>query len=65
MVAATWALPDGSTQSQFGWTTAGGSARFETTGPRGTFRLDVTGITKSLYTFNPRKSVLTGSVTVP
>lgn len=65
MVAATWTLPGGSTQDHYGWTNAKGQAAFDTAGPPGTYRLDVIGIVKSLYTFNPKKSVLTGTVTVP
>jgi len=65
MVAGTWIRPDGSTEGHFAWTNGKGSARFEAAGPTGTWRLDVVNIVKSLYTFNPKKSVLSGSVTVP
>jgi len=65
MVSATWSLPDGSTRDQVSWTNAKGRAAFDTSGTPGSYRLDVSGIVKSLYTFNPSKSVLTGSVTVP
>ena len=65
MVVATWTEPDGSTHDQFSWTNTKGSAAFDTTGPQGNYRLDVVSIIKSLYTFNPKKSVLSGSVDVP
>jgi probable HAF family extracellular repeat protein len=65
MVTVTWAHPDGSTHDQYAWTSAKGSARLDTSGPQGTYELDVISIIKSLYTFNPKKSELTGSVTVP
>jgi probable HAF family extracellular repeat protein len=65
MVAATWTHPDGHTEDHVGWTNDKGKATFSTTGPAGTWRLEVVNIVKSLYTFNPKKSVLSGSVTVP
>jgi probable HAF family extracellular repeat protein len=65
MVVGAWTWPDGRTDHHYAFTNAKGQARFEATGPAGTYRLDVTNIVKSLYTFNPKKSVLSGSVTVP
>jgi hypothetical protein len=65
MVGVTWTLPDGTPQDQFTWTNAKGLAPINTTGPAGTYQVTVTSIYKSLYTFNPKKSVLTGTVSVP
>jgi probable HAF family extracellular repeat protein len=65
MVSITWTLPGGGTHDQFAWTNAQGFAKFSDTGPQGKWRLDVTGIVKSLYTFNPKKSVLTKTILVP
>ena len=65
MVGVTWTLPDGSPQDQFSWTNAKGLAPINATGPAGTYQATVTSLYKSLYTFNPKKSVLTGKVSVP
>jgi hypothetical protein len=65
MVTVTWTLPDGTPHNQFAWTNAKGLAAIDTAGPAGTYQAEVIGIYKSLYTFNPKKSVLTASVTVP
>jgi hypothetical protein len=56
---------DGGTDNHYAFTNGRGQARFETTGPAGTYRLQVVNIEKSLYTFNPKKSRLKGRVTVP
>lgn len=65
MVSAAWTLPDGSVHDRIAWTGAKGRASFDTTGTPGTYRLQVSAITKSLYTFNPARSTLAGTVTVP
>jgi probable HAF family extracellular repeat protein len=65
MVTVTWTLPDGTPHNQFAWTNAKGLAAIDTAGPAGTYQAEVIGIYKSLYTFNPKKSLLTASVTVP
>lgn len=65
MVVSSWTRPDGNTEDHFAWTNAEGLAKFDTAGPAGTWRLDVVNIVKSLYTFNPKTSVLSGTVTVP
>ena len=65
MVALSWTLPDGTPQDQFSWTNAKGLAPIGVTGPAGTYQATVVGLYKSLYTFNPKKSVLTGTVSVP
>jgi len=65
MVSITWTLPGGGTEDRFAWTNGQGKASFDASGALGTYRLDVTGIVKSLYTFNPKKSVLTKTIAVP
>jgi len=65
MVAALWTLPDGTTQNHYAWTSAKGVAKFSISGGQGTYTLEVIGIVKSLYTFNPKRSVLSGSIAVP
>ena len=65
LVSVTWTLPDGTPHNQYAWTNAKGLAAIDTTGPAGTYQAEVIGIYKSLYTFNPKKSLLTASVTVP
>lgn len=64
LVAATWTLPNGTTQSQNAWTDNKGLALFSTSLNRGTYTLKVVNIVKSLYTFNPSESVLSKSITV-
>ncbi len=63
MVYATWTLPDGSSQSYVAYTNRRGIARFEITGPRGTYTLTVTDLVKAGYTFDPDGSVLSASIT--
>jgi hypothetical protein len=65
MVGATWTWPNGTTHEQIGWTNAKGRAKFDTADMPGLYRLEVSTIIKSLHTFNPAKSTLVGSVTVP
>jgi probable HAF family extracellular repeat protein len=64
LVVATWTLPNGTTQSQNAWTNNKGLAIFSTGPGRGTYTLKMENIVKSLYTFNPSKSVLSKSITV-
>jgi probable HAF family extracellular repeat protein len=64
LVVATWTLPNGTTQSHNAWTDTKGLALFSTSLSRGTYTLKVDNIVKSLYTFNPNKSVLSKSITV-
>jgi len=64
LVVATWTLPNGTTQSQNAWTDSKGLALFSTGPSRGTYTLKVENIVKSLYTFNPSKSVLSKNITV-
>jgi probable HAF family extracellular repeat protein len=64
LIVATWTLPNGTTQSQNAWTNSKGLALFSTSLSRGTYTLKVENIVKSLYTFNPSKSVLSKGITV-
>lgn len=64
LIVATWTLPNGTTQSQNAWTDNKGLALFSTSLGRGTYTLKVENIVKSLYTFNPSKSILSKSITV-
>jgi hypothetical protein len=63
MVAVTWTLPGGATQSQVVTTNASGVATFKTSGNHGTYTLAVTNIAKAGYTFDPTNSILTMSIT--
>jgi probable HAF family extracellular repeat protein len=65
MVVGGWTWPDGSNANHYAFTNGKGQALFETTGPAGTYRLDVVNIVKSLYTFNPKKSELSGTLRLP
>jgi hypothetical protein len=64
VVAATWDLPGGGTAAVTATTSARGKATFITSGPRGTYRLTITGVTGTGLTFDPASSVLTKSITV-
>jgi probable HAF family extracellular repeat protein len=64
LVVGTWKLPDGTTLNHYAWTSGKGDAKFSTSLGRGTYTLGVTNIVKSLYTFNPSRSVLSKSITV-
>jgi hypothetical protein len=59
----TWALPDGTTQSQTNTTASGGRGRFTIKGARGTYTLTVNNITKAGYSFDSANSVVSGSIT--
>ena len=62
-VAATWTLPNGTTQNQTAITDANGNANFGTKSGRGTYTLTVNSITKASYVFDAANSVLTKSIT--
>jgi probable HAF family extracellular repeat protein len=65
LVLARWTHPDGSSATQYVTTNATGQARFLTArGQPGRYTLTVVNILLSQYTFNPRQSVLTRSITV-
>jgi len=65
LVVTQWTKPDGTTEPQNAWTNKQGLAKFATTGGKGTYTLDVVNIVMSLYTFNPKRSVLSGSIDMP
>ena len=62
-VAIRWTLPNGTTRTATGSTGSTGRARFTVSGPRGTYTLTVTGVTKAGYVFDAAGSVLTKSIT--
>jgi len=62
-VAARWTLPGGSTKTSASMTDSAGRAQFAVSGPRGTYTLTVTGVTKSGYVFDAAGSVLSKSIT--
>jgi hypothetical protein len=64
VVAVRWTLPDGSTRTATARTDAGGRAAVSTSGPRGTYTLTITGVTKSGHSFDASGSVLSRSVTL-
>ena len=63
VVSATWAIPGGGTATQTATTNSTGSARFSTSGSRGTYTLTVNGISKTGYSFDSANSVLRKSIT--
>jgi hypothetical protein len=62
-VTTTWTLPNGATQKQTATTATSGNANFSTKSGRGTYKLAVTNISKTGYTFDPTNSVLSKSIT--
>ena len=59
-VHATWTLPDGSTVDQAATVSGSGIARFNVSGTAGMYRLTVTDIVKTDFTFDPNRSILSG-----
>ena len=64
LVVGTWTLPDGTHSDANAWTDPNGVAVFATQGGAGTYALTVQNIVLLLYTFNPSRSTLSGSITV-
>jgi probable HAF family extracellular repeat protein len=65
MVVARWTDPEGNSYDHYAFTRKTGVARFLLTrGQPGQYLLTVVNIVLSQYTFNPRQSVLTKSITV-
>ena len=62
-VTIRWTLPNGTTRTATGSTGSTGRARFTVSGPRGTYTLTVTGVTKAGYVFDAAGSVLSKSIT--
>lgn len=63
VVTATWSKPGGASQTQTATSGANGTARFSTSGQRGTYTLTVGGIAKTGYAFDAGQGVLSGSIT--
>jgi hypothetical protein len=61
-VAATWTKPSGTTVSQTASSNTSGGSNFSIKGGRGTYTLRVNNITKTGYTFDKTRSVLTKSI---
>jgi probable HAF family extracellular repeat protein len=64
LVVGTWTLPDGTHSDANAWTDSNGVAVFATQGGTGSYTLTVQNIVLSLYTFNPSRSTLSGSITL-
>jgi probable HAF family extracellular repeat protein len=65
LVVGRWTYPDGSTHDESTFTNRKGVAGFlATQGPPGTYTLTIVNIVRSLYTFNPSRSVLSESITI-
>jgi probable HAF family extracellular repeat protein len=65
LVVARWTQPDGTVHDENAFTNRNGVAAFLTQdGPPGTYTLTIVNIVRSLYTFNPSRSVLSRSITV-
>jgi probable HAF family extracellular repeat protein len=64
LVLATWTLPDGSERDQYLSTNANGVATLATQGPSGLYTLRIVNIQRSLYTFDPSKSVMSQTILV-
>ncbi len=62
-VTARWTGPDGAAQSVTLPTDSQGRARFDTTGPRGTYTLSIVGVAKAGFAFDAAHSVMTKSIT--
>lgn len=62
-VTVQWTFPNGTTQTAQKNTDLNGLADFQVKGPHGIYTLTVTDITKPGFTFDPRKSLLTRTVT--
>ena len=62
-VSVRWTLPSGGTTTGTVTTGSAGRARFSVSGPRGTYTLAVTGVSKAGYVFDTAGSVLTKSIT--
>jgi hypothetical protein len=62
-VAVRWTLPNGSTKVATAITGSTGHAVAKASGGRGTYRLTVTGVSKTGYTFDAGASVLSKSIT--
>lgn len=65
LVVVTWTDPDGNSETHFAFTRKTGVARFLLTREKpGLYTLTVVNILLTNYTFNPRESLLTKSITI-
>jgi PKD repeat protein len=62
VVSVRWTKPDGTTVTQTATTSLTGIAKFNTNSGRGTYKLTVSNISKTGYTFDPNSSVLSKSI---
>lgn len=62
-VFVRWTLPSDGSKMATVTTGSSGRARFSVSGPRGTYTLSVTGVSKAGYVFDAADSVLTKSIT--
>jgi hypothetical protein len=63
VVAIRWTLPGETTCTQTAATASNGHTKFSVPGPRGTYTLTVTNMTKSGFVLDSPGSVLTKSIT--
>lgn len=63
LVAVTWTLPNGTTQTASGITNRSGGIKLSATSGYGTYTVTITNISKMGYTFDPANSILGGSIT--
>jgi len=63
VVSAAWTKPGGGIVNQSATTGSTGTARFNTSGSRGTYTLKVNGISKTGFNFDGTNSILSGSIT--
>jgi hypothetical protein len=63
VVTVRWTRPNGTRKTARKNTDLNGFADFQVKGPHGTYTLMVTNITKPGFTFDPRKSLLSKTVT--
>lgn len=62
-VSVKWTLPNGTTKTQTASTNSSGAATFNLQNVKGTYTLQVTGISKSGYIFDSANSVLSKTIT--
>jgi len=63
IVAVRWTRPDGTTKDATATTGSTGRATFKVSGGRGTYKLAITGVSKTGYVFDAGASILSKSIT--
>lgn len=63
-VYVTWTKPKGVTATQSATTDASGIALLSTSGGQGTYKLRITNLTKTGYTFDQGRSILSNSISI-